>query len=440
MGGAFLVGCLLLFAFPLLSLAADLRDLVDVPQQGKQYLPRDADEPILSAPQQELRARQYLELHFAPWEGDGLAHLQVTPEQLIALQRATLRKNGWGRNQKPIPKATLASIKKQIEVPFASANRNGIALVQSDLRVLPTKNPFYPPNPAPSAAYSFDRLQNSTLKPGEPLRLLHFSLDSAWVFVSSGTAVGWVEKSRVTEVSDAFATTWRQLPQAVFIRDNNALKSARNGRALALAKLGTLLAIRDNRPLLPVRAADGGAQMEEVATPPGCFAPFPLRFTPRNAVKIMDAIGSERYGWGGSLGLRDCSAMTRDYFTAFGIWLPRNSSDQAKVGEFTPLKQLPTSQRGELLLQKGIPFATLVHLPGHIMLYVGQHGGKPIVFHNLWGIHILKDKKPDRYVIGRTIFSTLRPGAEFPNRAPNRLLEDRTDSFNTLILTEERAQ
>ena len=110
------------------------------------------------------------------------------------------------------------------------------------------------------------------------------------------------------------------------------------------------------------------------------------------------------------------------------------------MGEVTPLNTLPSSKRGQLLLQKGIPFATLVHLPGHIMLYVGQYNGKPIVFHNLWGIHILKDKKPDRYVIGRTIFSTLRPGTEFPNRMPNRLLEDRINSFNTLTIMEEKSQ
>ena len=434
------MGCLLLFAFPFTCLSAELQDLIKVPQQGRHYLPLSADEPLLAVQKQGLRAQQYLNWHFSPWDGDGISHLKITPEQIMAFQRSAIQRSGWGTDRRPIPKATLNLIKRQIEVPFASLNQNGIALMESNLRVLPTKNPFYPPAHTPSAEYSFDRLQNSTLKPGKPLRLLHSSFDSSWIFVSSGTAVGWVEKNRVVVVTDAFTTEWRQLPQGVFIKDNNALKSVKNGRTFAIAKLGTLLPVKNNSPLLPLRAADGSAQMEEAKAIPGSFAPFPLPFNARNAVEILEAIGPERYGWGGSFGLRDCSAMTRDYFTVFGIWLPRNSADQAKMGEVTPLNTLPPSKRGQLLLQKGIPFATLVHLPGHIMLYVGQHNGKPIVFHNLWGIHILKDKKPDRYVIGRTIFSTLRPGAEFPNRMPNRLLEDRIDSFNTLTIMEEKSQ
>ena len=437
-GGAFLMGCLLLFAFPLIGFSAELQDLIQIPQQGRQYLPISADKPILTVSEQQLRAQQYLNRHFSPWDGNGFSHLNVTKEQIIAFQRSAIQRGGWGSDRKPISKETLNGIKKQITVPFASLNRNGIALMESDLRVLPTKKTFYPPSYTPSSGYSFDRLQNSTIKPGKPLRLLHLSLNGSWVFVSSGTAVGWVEKNKVTDITDAFITAWKELPQGVFIKDNTALKSMQSNRTLAIAKLGTLLPLKNSTPLLPVKTAGGETQMEPIKVIPESYAPFPLPFNARNATEILEAIGPERYGWGGSLGLRDCSAMTRDYFTVFGIWLPRNSADQAKMGAVTSVETLPASKRGSLLRQKGIPFATLVHLPGHIMLYVGQHQEKPIVFHNLWGIHILKNKKPDRYVIGRTIFSTLRPGAEFPNRMPKRLLEDRIDSFNTLTITEEK--
>ncbi len=42
--------------------------------------------------------------------------------------------------------------------------------------------------------------------------------------------------------------------------------------------------------------------------------------------KIAKEFYNEPYGWGGKMMTRDCSAMTRDFFTPFGIFLMRNSS------------------------------------------------------------------------------------------------------------------
>ena len=72
----------------------------------------------------------------------------------------------------------------------------------------------------------------------------------------------------------------------------------------------------------------------------------PLPFTYANATRIANELIDEPYGWGGLYGNRDCSAMTRDFFAPFGIWLPRHSEDQAKkVGTYIDLENLEPEQK-----------------------------------------------------------------------------------------------
>jgi len=55
----------------------------------------------------------------------------------------------------------------------------------------------------------------------------------------------------------------------------------------------------------------------------------------------------EPYGWGGKLKTRDCSTFTRDFFSTFGIYLPRNSRQQAKSWKFYTSKRLSRADKKE---------------------------------------------------------------------------------------------
>jgi hypothetical protein len=139
------------------------------------------------------------------------------------------------------------------------------------------------------------------------------------------------------------------------------------------------------------------------------------------------------YGWGGMYANRDCSAMTRDFMTPFGIWLNRNSSQQAKQGKRIPLAGLSAKDKEAIIKEKGIPLRTLIWMPGHIALYLGQYQGRPVIMHNTWG---LKTKTPffgeGRYIIGRTVITTLYPGAELPHLdSPSGLLINKITGMST---------
>jgi hypothetical protein len=127
--------------------------------------------------------------------------------------------------------------------------------------------------------------------------------------------------------------------------------------------------------LYPEPGPGGLAVVRSVALGTDSVAPMPLPATPRQIAAVADRMMGQTYGWGGIDDKRDCSSMVRDLFAPFGIYLPRNSSSQAKSGPSMSLEGLTPAQKEEAILSRGVPFATLVWMPGHIMLYVGSFGG-----------------------------------------------------------------
>jgi hypothetical protein len=148
---------------------------------------------------------------------------------------------------------------------------------------------------------------------------------------------------------------------------------------------------------------------------------------------IGDRMMGQPYGWGGMYGRRDCSAMMRDMFSAFGIWLPRNSGAQVRRGEQVALEGVGALAKEALILEKAEPFRSLLWMPGHIGLYIGEHEGQAAWFHNMWGLRsTLKDGSEGRAILGRAVVTSLRPGQERADMKPETLLIERLSAISTL--------
>jgi cell wall-associated NlpC family hydrolase len=271
-----------------------------------------------------------------------------------------------------------------------------------------------------------DSLQNSTLKPGEPLAVYAASKDSAWFFIATGAVVGWVRSDKVAPVDEEFMERYMYGPHSVIIRDDVKVADA-SGKPICTIKLGAVIPAEGPDLLLPERGKNGMASIKRHRPEEDAALPWPIPFTPRNAAAAMDQMMGEPYGWGGSDGHRDCSALTRDYFSLFGVWLPRNSADQARTGANLPLKNIPSAQRAGTIVESAIPFATLIHMPGHIMIYLGLSGSAPVVFHNAWGVRVNSPSGTGRAVIGRAAVTSLTAGEELKNRPGASLFIDRID-------------
>jgi hypothetical protein len=413
--------------------AVRIADLDRFPQSGDAYLPADPDRAITDSSEQRAYADEYKTRFFAPWRNADLSYLDVSLDKIIEFQKNTAKKKFFVEGGRALSKESMAKIAANGPGSFEpAAARPGVCLAEADVRVLPTSMPLFLSAESASGARGLlktDWIQNSTIKPGEPLSVLAASKDGNWLLAASGTVAGWIKSEKAALADDEFMERFMYASYSVFVKDNVEIKGP-DGAIIARAKMGTLLPAEGRYILFPIKREDGFARIMYYEPDGGEVEPFPVPFTPRNAARAMDQLLGEPYGWGGERGLRDCSSMTRDYFSLFGVWLPRNSGDQANTGPGISLKGDETGGKIETIVRDAVPFATLIHMPGHIMLYLGVYDGEPVVMHNVWGVRInAPGGKTGRAVIGKTVVSSLRAGAEIKNRPKSSLYIDRAEKI-----------
>lgn len=268
----------------------------------------------------------------------------------------------------------------------------GMIVHYTNERVLPTNEGLYD---AGDGLYTyklglFDLLQNSALDVGTPVVVLHISTDQQWYYVVTEICDGWVAASDVAlgteeEVrifSDTTSPVVAVQPHAdLFLNaeKTNYYDSIRMGMTLPLvASAGENVTVK-----IPTANSDGSLQIVEATMNTDEVHAGYLPYTARNIYEAAFAMLNQPYGWGDSFGQQDCSRFLNMVFKTVGIELPRNSADEAnaatRVGTF--LAGSPDAAR--LQLFSNFPVGTtLLHLPGHIMLYLGSVNGTPYAIHD----------------------------------------------------------
>ncbi|MFW5735095.1 MAG: SH3 domain-containing protein, partial [Oceanidesulfovibrio sp.] len=192
--------------------------------------------------------------------------------------------------------------------------------------------------------------------------------------------------------------------------------------------------------LVPVADTVGNAVVKMARLEPTDAVIMPLTYTSRNMAEVARAMAGRLYGWGGLYENRDCSSLIKDLFTPFGVWLPRNSAQQTRVGAVAKLDALEREAKIERIVAEAIPFRTLLYMPGHIMLYLGERGGDPVVFHAIWGLRTKSEEGAvGRKIIGRAVITTTSPGMELElvQRSGYDLLT-RIDSMNDPLASPDK--
>ena len=233
-----------------------------------------------------------------------------------------------------------------------------------------------------------------------------------------------------------FRSRYENGTYAVIIRDDVPLVDEL-GRYVTTGSLGTMLPLSGGsgsslRLLVPVRDPQGRAVAVPVRVSPSDVVRKPIPLTARAAAEIGNRMMGQPYGWGGYLFNRDCSLAMRDLFVPFGVWLPRNSSAQAKAWQFISFVKASPSGKESIIKDEGVPFATLLWLRGHITLYIGEYKGEPVMFHNVWGVRTDDGNGEGRHIIGRAVVTSLQPGAELPNVRRENLILSRLKGMSVL--------
>ena len=286
-----------------------------------------------------------------------------------------------------------------------------ITIRRTNLKALPTSTAFYRDPKKTGEGFPFDYNQNSALHINVPLYISHYSKDGRWVFVRASYAFGWISVSDMAVVNNIFKRKFQNGHYAITIKDDLRLYNKKNN-SISLVKLGAIFPISKDKKhyFVAKRDAKGNAIPEIVSVDnQTIIAKKPLAFTAKNVAKVAKEFYGEPYGWGGGYQCRDCSATTRDFMGVFGIFLRRNSSKQALDGKKINIKGLSKSAKKRKIIKKANPFASLLYVPGHIVLYLGQYKGEPVIMHTYWGI---RKNNGSKIVTGRTIITSTEPGKE----------------------------
>ena len=379
------------------------------------------EEPLLSAAAQEDFDAIFNGKFFAPWHLKkaslsaetafwGIKHYEG--KEGFAENLLLWRREEWQR---------LIAL-HQLDT-YPSLARPAITIRNTSLRLFPTNRPFFLNPRQAGEGFPFDYFQSSAIAVGNPVFATHSSSDGAWIFVESNFAFGWVQSDTIAWVTPALQRRYENGLYAAIIHDDTTLRSAK-GNFLTQADLGAIFPLAErNTPsfflYVPVRSADGNAELRIAVASNEHVALKPLALTPAAIARLADPLMGQSYGWGGLFGNRDCSSNMRDLFTPFGIWLGRNSAKQGQQGgAFYDLRDKNPKEKEQEILSKGVPFVTLIWLKGHIGLYLGPapQSAEPLLLHNIWGIRTVdKEEKEGREIIGRLVITSLRPGEERPD-------------------------
>jgi cell wall-associated NlpC family hydrolase len=438
---AFRLPCLLLLtvlAAGCLHLPGTIADLRTLEQDPRAYVgPGDSPRPLMPADRQAILNRDFDARYFLPWHLERPRYDRTALEELFAQYR---RNPGYGENLLPRPADWIRRLEEDADLAsFPRSLFRAITLRNTALRTLPTARPHFNDPTLPGEGYPFDNLQMTAVWVNTPVLVTHQTRDGAWVWAEAPFACGWLPREDLAPVDHDFVASWETGSYAAILGDDIPLRDG-NGAFRFRAHLGALFPlVADEGSVWRIRLAvadgDGRARLLSGVVAAGDADRKPLAATPSSLARVAGRLAGQNYGWGGMYENRDCSAMVRDLFVPFGLWLPRNSAQQARAGKFISLKELPVEEREKEILAQGVPWLTLIWLRGHIMLYLGERDGRAVVLHNLWG---LRTRRPlageGRFVIGRAVITTLQPGRELYTLDPEKGdLRSRLEGMTLLV-------
>jgi len=415
----------------------EIADVKNLPQNPLAYIKSSqAHERVIPLSDQRHLRMEFETQFFGPWERYSPGY---SKKDALWSFHEFRNQTGWNEVKKLIDPAWIGELETNADLQsFPNKKIRGISVRNTHLRMLPTRKPFFYSFDLDGEGFPFDNLQHSNLPANTPIFVSHATKDGAWSLVESHYGLGWVATEDIAYVTQSFIDNWQTGKTIAILQDNISVIST-VGTFLFKSSVGSQFPfVKETESDFVILAAvpDMGksARIIRAQVPKRSASKTPLPLTPHNLATVAKELVGVPYGWGGMYENRDCSSLTKDFLSVFGVYLPTNSVDQGKHGRGSiDLANLSHFEKRRTILQKGVPFLTLLWMKGHIMLYIGALEGEPIVMHSTWGIRTKDWFNPNgRHLVAKTVITTLEAGRELENHNPDSLLINRLQKMTFL--------
>lgn len=340
---------------------------------------------------------------------------------------------------KAINKKDIKNIYDNIKIPKSKIikARYAISVNYTNVRLLPSDTNFL----YNKTTYDIDRAQVASLDLGTPVIALLSTKDKKWTYIITYASEGWVKTKDLAFTTKETFTNWINEQNFVVVTDSKAdiYADKKMTRYYDYIRMSTKLPFLGNinKDIVCVkipRATNKGNLIFEKAYMYGKdINKGYLKYTQRNVLQQAFEHINSPYSWGGYDGEQDCSTFIRQIFGCFGLILPRNSLAQIKSGnKQIDLKKSSDSEKSKEIIANTTPAISLLYLPGHIMLYIGnENNDTPYIIHAIWGTeHAVNEREKAVGFINKVIVSSLHIGED---TSKDSLLQ-RIKKVNTLTL------
>lgn len=390
----------------------------------------DYEQPLIKSSDQAKYLKEYYKHYCAgksPWNKAYVGKIlpTVLSEEKSAIsahsnkRKTKPEKIGYGENFHPYSEKWIKNIIANMNIEqftkpikFKYSNR-GIAVRNLHARILPTNDVHFHSFMLAGQGYPFDNLQQSSLWVGTPVYIIGATLDKQWYLVLTPECTAWVESDGIAKVNKKVVAVWQKTAEkkmVAIVRTNTSIFDT-NKQYRFNAYVGAVFPGKSNNTILiPVADEYHNAHIMLAKVSKKDAAVMPLSATSHNFTIIMSTLIGRPYGWGNMYFYNDCSAEMKNFYTPFGIWLPRHSSNQMEIGRTVDKSSLDMQGRLNYLMTHGRKFTTIIYIGGHVLMYLGAYPNPDLhskeskvamTYQSIWGLR--PEDNSYRAVIGGSV-------------------------------------
>lgn len=405
---SFSLFCLIFLLWGCKSVQKDAIADLNKPQDAMLYAQKIQDEQ--SSQTLEMLKKQYLKHFFAPF-----VDLSPNPNlsEVFWIQNSLKKSSGFGENLEANSPQYTQKILEDMQIEkYPSSPQKAIMIKDANVRAVPSLKPMF----SKPDGYPFDRWQNSLIFYGTPVLVTHYDASKRFAHIQTDFVYGWVEVSDLAFLTQAQVQEMIKIKNFVMPKGDEGVLLDKHQRYITQKRIGKLFMLDEHhRMLVFKRTSSGDLKIEKLQIDLADFHPFPQAFSQTAAAEYINLLMGQKYGWGGMYENRDCSAFIRDILGNFGLYLPRNSFAQAQYGTHQiKLDDLALKEKEKIIAQNASPFASVIWLKGHIMLYLGKDKeGNVIVAHSGWSVKSQDIFGQKEHKLGGVVITSLKPANEY---------------------------